>query len=101
MERSKVAYRRYVSWWFAGTPAVKQALTPEYFKSLELYLKWSIDCGDVFLNKNNLSLCSFNQTHRFCGGSPEENMFYHNAAKIMGFEQECGMEYIAGRDNFP
>ena len=36
-ENSKVAYRRHGPWWFAGIPAVKQALDPEYFQKLELF----------------------------------------------------------------
>lgn len=37
-ENSKIAYNRNGPWWNAGIPAVKQALSPQYFQKLELYM---------------------------------------------------------------
>ncbi len=37
-ESSRIAYNRNGPWWNAGTPAVKQALSPQYFRKLELYM---------------------------------------------------------------
>ncbi|MBN1864456.1 MAG: amidohydrolase family protein [Victivallales bacterium] len=88
------------------TPGWRANISPEEWGKLLWFENASekiIFGSDVHACEINENVSIYNQIADFAGwdDKQKENMFYHNAAKIMGFEQECGMEYIAGRDNFP